>query len=573
MKRKIALGLVCLFTLTGGIVCTNTNNVYAEVIGGGKGEDFVAYPNHITVSGIENGKFIEGYPTGKVNNGLICIKISKNTAADSSPEYNPVYSYGYIDTQGKLVIPDKYEDATDFENGIAAVKLNGKWGVIDVDGKQIVPFKYDEAYYFNNGLLSCSLNGKWGAIDKTGKIVIPFEYDDLYLKSEDLIGFKKNGKYGFIDTNNKVIIQNKYEDVINFSEGIGGYKLNGKWGILDKTGKEIIKPTYDTLSMTSEGKLAVSLNGKYGFIDKTGKIVIDLQYEKAYNFSEGRAAVGKTRRVYTGYVDENNLDKFDDYIKYQINFAENNAEYAYIGITDVDKKVDLIDSEGNDVSEDFMFDMLLYGFIDENGNQVIPYKYSGFTQFFGGLAGVELFYEGPASTAFYIDKNGKVKNLGLDNICEFSEGLSFSHALNRPDKIIITKNMNYTTEQQTASPTQNNNQITVNLNGKKIEFSQSPIVENGYTLVPMRNIFEALGAEVSWDQATRTVTAKKDDKEMKITVDSKVAKVNGSEYQLDVPARNINGSVLVPLRFIGEQLGVDVKWDGSTKTVTLTTNY
>ena len=122
-----------------------------------------------------------------------------------------------------------------------------------------------------------------------------------------------------------------------------------------------------------------------------------------------------------------------------------------------------------------------------------------------------------------------------------------------------------------SMPVMANDVISVYLDGQKMKFDQNPIIENGYTLVPMRSIFEALDAEVNWDQNTKTVIAKKDTKTMMITVDKTIATINREDYKLDAPARNVEGRVLVPLRFISEQLNVGVNWDGNTKTVTLTT--
>ena len=557
MKRKIALGLVCLFTFTGGVVSTNIHNIYAT-------GDSVATGEAIDIGGIDLveqfGESIDGYIEGygEFNDGLAWVKTVyfENDGA----------IYAYIDKTGKVVLPNKYEEASDFQNEVATVKLNGKYGLIDKTGKTLVDFKYDDANRFYNGLLTCSLNGKWGAVDKNGKTVIPFEYEALYLNEEGLMGFKKSGKMGFIDTNNNVIIENKYEDVRNFSEGFAGVKINGKWGFIDKTGKEVISPKYDDIGRFSENKAAVVLNKKCGFIDKTGKEIVPLVYDSVGNFKDNRAFVMKERNWL--YIPENRKSELKN-----ASFLEGYEDEK--GIKYCEAFLDLNEKIPSGFEEPIPVNA--YGYIDETGKEVIPCIYSHATQFENGIAGVGINAGGLAGSIF-IDKSGKeVKLTGVAPefptgiINPFSEGYAISYLGNAPSTINIYKNPNYTGKQQTTSTTQNNNQITVNLNGKKIEFSQSPTVENGYTLVPMRNIFETLGAEVSWDQATRTVTAKKDDKEMKITVDSKVAKVNGSEYQLDVPARNINGSVLVPLRFIGEQLGVDVKWDGATKTVVLTT--
>ena len=107
------------------------------------------------------------------------------------------------------------------------------------------------------------------------------------------------------------------------------------------------------------------------------------------------------------------------------------------------------------------------------------------------------------------------------------------------------------------------NDISVVLNGKELEFDQAPIIENGYTLVPMRVIFEKLGA------STKTIYAKKIDREIVLQANNQFAKVNNFSKKLDAPAKIVNGRTLVPLRFVGEQLGVNVEWEEDTRTVIL----
>lgn len=111
---------------------------------------------------------------------------------------------------------------------------------------------------------------------------------------------------------------------------------------------------------------------------------------------------------------------------------------------------------------------------------------------------------------------------------------------------------------------------TVTYNGKKILFDQIPVYENRRTLVPLRAIFETLGASVSWDGATQTVTAVKDNTTVSLTLDNAVAKKNGETITLDVPAKAINGRTMVPVRFIADSFGVNVDWDADFQRVVLT---
>ena len=100
-----------------------------------------------------------------------------------------------------------------------------------------------------------------------------------------------------------------------------------------------------------------------------------------------------------------------------------------------------------------------------------------------------------------------------------------------------------------------------------IETDTPPTVVDGRTLVPVRAIFEAIGATVEWNNDTRTATGIRDDVTVVIQIDNATAYVNGEARTLDVPAQIINGRTMVPARFISEAMGCDVTWYQQTQTV------
>lgn len=102
---------------------------------------------------------------------------------------------------------------------------------------------------------------------------------------------------------------------------------------------------------------------------------------------------------------------------------------------------------------------------------------------------------------------------------------------------------------------------------EKIQTDTEPAISDGRTLVPLRAIFEALGAQVEWDEETKTATGVKDDLTVIIQIDNKTAYINGETCELDVPAKIINGRTMVPARFIAEALDCRVTWYGETQTV------
>ena len=104
------------------------------------------------------------------------------------------------------------------------------------------------------------------------------------------------------------------------------------------------------------------------------------------------------------------------------------------------------------------------------------------------------------------------------------------------------------------------------LDGKKLDFDVQPVIEEGCALVPMRGIATALGIEVNWDDKSQTISAKKDDTEIKIVIDGDAFK-NGEKVNLEVPAKIINGTTMVPLRFITESFDVEVAWNKDSQTI------
>lgn len=118
-------------------------------------------------------------------------------------------------------------------------------------------------------------------------------------------------------------------------------------------------------------------------------------------------------------------------------------------------------------------------------------------------------------------------------------------------------------------PVMANDDITVALDGNILEFDVAPQIINDRTMVPLRGIFEALGATVEWDQATQTVTSQRDGKVVKLTINSPVMYVDNEEVTLDSPACIVDDRTLVPVRAISEAYGTEVKWYGEERVVTI----
>ncbi len=115
--------------------------------------------------------------------------------------------------------------------------------------------------------------------------------------------------------------------------------------------------------------------------------------------------------------------------------------------------------------------------------------------------------------------------------------------------------------------TNNESKITVFCNGSEVLFDQSPVLENDRVLVPMRAIFEALGAEVTWEETTRTAAATLGETQVSVQIDNAVMLKNGETVELDAPPRLIGERTLVPVRAVSEGLGATVDWNEQDRRV------
>ncbi len=115
-----------------------------------------------------------------------------------------------------------------------------------------------------------------------------------------------------------------------------------------------------------------------------------------------------------------------------------------------------------------------------------------------------------------------------------------------------------------------NDPAQVYINDEYLESDVAPVIINGRTMMPMRAVFETLGAQIVWDDTTKTVTGTKEDTSVQIKIEDETAIVDGEKIILDVPATIVEGRTLVPVRFVSEVLGCQVGWDEVEKRVNVT---
>lgn len=286
------------------------------------------------------------------------------------------YKYGYVDAKGEEVINYLYDEAKNFNEGLAAVKKKGKWGYIDSVGVYVIAPQFKNAGGFNNGLAPVKLDDKWGFINKQGQFEISPQFDNAGMFGEGLAPVKQNKNWGYIDKEGNVIIPYQFGEAYTFNDGVAvageydhlGYidksgrfvtsnsycyasyfrdniarvgvskGISYNYKFIDKSGQFITTEDYDDAFDFKEGMAAVKRK-KWGFINKKGEVAIPMQYDKVLSFSEGVAGVRLDKK--SGYIDKNGHEIFP------LQFDEVYSFYDGLGKVKVNGETKFVDKEGN----------------------------------------------------------------------------------------------------------------------------------------------------------------------------------------------------------------------------------
>ena len=299
--------------------------------------------------------------------------------------------YGAIDKTGKEVIPCKYGYLTKFENGVAVVTCYGrhsgigvdKYNLIDTRGKIICSEWYDEIYNFNGEVAQVELSakGKNFVNKQNGELVGEWFQKACYFH-DGLAAVQdvKTNLWGYVDTAGKLVIPCKYDSADPFIDGFS-YVYNGSNSIwIDKNGNELssdprkIKKDFISVPVNFEGKAG------YIYCDSTGYILIKRIYGKIGKYQEGLAAVKSLEDDLWGFVDREGRQVVPSKYKTVDDF-----ENGLAIVTGENDLKTVIDGEGREIIP-FVYDIehdrserVFYvknkydditGFIDEHGNTI-----------------------------------------------------------------------------------------------------------------------------------------------------------------------------------------------------------
>ena len=156
--------------------------------------------------------------------------------------------YGFIDSQGRLRIANRYDGIQPFSEQLAAMKIRGKWGFIGHDDRIAIQPTYDEVFDFKHGLAVVKQKGFYGVVDKTGRQVLLPRYEAVSVLPHRNIVIKQNGLVGLADPLGKVLVNPKFHYLLDLNNGYIIVQRDGKYGAITSQGISTIPLIYDYLS-------------------------------------------------------------------------------------------------------------------------------------------------------------------------------------------------------------------------------------------------------------------------------------------------------------------------------------
>ena len=182
--------------------------------------------------------------------------------------------YAYTNTG--LQVPEElpYDYASNFKNGVAAVKKGNRWALIDINEELITDYVFEDVVLdeFNTchtaGVIFVKKDGKYYMANANGQKITENSFDDV----KPFVGTEPaavcvGGKWGFVDTAGNWVMEPQFEDASSFSIGLAGVCKDGLWGYINKSGTVMIAHQFeDCLPFTSNGITAVKENEIWKYV-------------------------------------------------------------------------------------------------------------------------------------------------------------------------------------------------------------------------------------------------------------------------------------------------------------------
>ena len=527
MKKIIALLLVCFILSANNVFAAESSLTYRGVVDGiiADGGMYNYDQNNGRWKGLIYGELIDFD-----NNGSDEMLVVYRGTGDDALAFGTVAVYGNNNGIAEKLYEEKiggYLGQTDSGYFIAIKEINGR--------KYLYLNRYNDVYYDDKGTETISIfsvnDGKSETVNyygETGAWWDSYTFD-----------------YTLCKRNEEVISESEYLTEIN--------------GYLDNAEK--IDLVYSTSESGVPGRVAATKNRLETFVN-----TIKSNYDESSAAKEEKYP--STDTVCNLYYDviRNNPSMLSEYSIYDIEkdgipelllkTGEGEAEYEYCVYT----------VAGNELKQIGKFSGFHSSLFSYRGNGVLSHVgYMGYE-----LVSLVSFENGTLTQAAKFEADDSYDaNTGnymyYSNMDKYFEGA-------KPIRDIYEDKSYDTLVGEVEQYLVHDSDIKVLLNNKQLTFDQAPVLLNNRTLVPMRKIFETLGAEVTWNREDNSAVSTNGDITVTIKINSNTILINDKKVETDVAPMIIGDRTLVPVRAISEAFRVSVDWNEDLNTVSLFTN-
>lgn len=433
--------------------------------------------------------------------------------------------WSLVDADGSLVSNNQWDSLGSTVDNLIPAEKNGKWGYINHSGSAVIPYQFAAAGAFQDGLaLVYTADYQQAYINKDGNICFLSPFDISFASSGGAVCGIIDNLYGYCDTEGNMIIAPQFTLAHDFHEGYAAVQSDGKWGYITNYGIYSVRPAYDYCGDFKNGYAVCLLNGKYGIINTAGKRVAPFTFDHIGTpDAQGRypAKSGDT----AGYIAHDG---------------------SWILKTDYDFCYAFTDGVAR------VYDNEMWGFIDEKGNELIPPTFFDCGEYRNGKA--------PFST------DGTLWGY-----------LTLVMTEPKPDPVVPTppqasapsnELVDWNADDPTLPLAPDGSRCLSMKIGSKIarigdkaySLSAAPVLLDGTTMIPVRDAVELMGGTVNWNAAAQRVSMTRKFKTISMTINSKIAFVNGMPVSVSRAPVLLNGSTMVPLRSVTDSWGFSLKW-------------
>ncbi|MCW5956481.1 MAG: WG repeat-containing protein [Pyrinomonadaceae bacterium] len=262
--------------------------------------------------------------------------------------------WGYMGITGEVQINPIFEEAGDFSEGLARVKVSDKdnwdsykWNFIDKQGKAVIETDFDVVYDFSEGIalaikkdsvFSVSRDGHSKPLFSTRDFSLGPESNPLFKKGLLVVRDESSKKYGYMDLDGQIRIDAIYENAATFSEGIArvSVKINNRelLGFIEENGRFVIEPAFDidfdfqrNSGDFRSGLARINYYNDQGelqtlFIDRAGETIFSTSFQVISDFHEGFAVIYKAESDMFGYIDTTGKQKLTPQFRQAMDFSE-----------------------------------------------------------------------------------------------------------------------------------------------------------------------------------------------------------------------------------------------------------